>query len=224
MPRWSVDIIRKRAEHASIVGYMSATTCRCYRFGYRGRSVNTCARLIQGCSEQAPVSQRVVEMNEPTRTVRSALLVAALVVAPAVASADVFNVSGMATNETASAIGTCASGAICMFSGTLTVDVTGGLVHNVSITFPGLATFDSLEGQGSISGGFSIDAINSSLNALALDFTTTPTPGSLVGFTGGTIFGNAVSTAVNTPAIYGSLTGSITVPAVPEPSTWAMML
>jgi hypothetical protein len=55
-------------------------------------------------------------------------------------------------------------------------------------------------------------------------FFTTPTPGSLVGFTGGTITGGFVGFPLNTFNTYENLSGSITTPAVPEPSTWAMML
>ena len=143
------------------------------------------------------------------------------------AHADSFEVSGTAINDSGGSLGTCAIRAICSFSGTLTIDVTGGTATAVDITFPGLASFTSLV----LSTGFGtsnwfIDVGNGGAGiALLLDFTTTKTPGSLVGFTGGTIFGNTVFN-VETGNIYYTInSGSITAAtAAPEPGSLVLML
>ena len=138
---------------------------------------------------------------------------------------SVFDVSGSAENISGETLDSCAAPAICPFSGTLTVDVTStttnplGKVDAVDITFPGLADFNTVEGSGAQAAFWLITASNSSSNHLEMLFTT-PTPASLVGFTGRTIIGNGVTTGPTVVA-YNGLTGTIT--PVPEPSSLELL-
>ena len=120
----------------------------------------------------------------------------------------------------------------CAFFGTLMINVTTGAATAVDITFPFLAAFDTLAGQNKSGTDWFIGSFNGDDDFASLDFTTTPTPGSLVGFAGGSItFGDVVELpsggSVEGHALYFGLTGTIAGPvavaAVPEPSTWAMM-
>ena len=54
-----------------------------------------------------------------------------------------FDISGTATNEFMSALGSCGAGSTCAFSGTINVDVTAGTVTALDLTFPGLPAFDT---------------------------------------------------------------------------------
>jgi hypothetical protein len=148
----------------------------------------------------------------------STSLAAAL--APQTARADVtipFGVSG-----TAEAFADQSCGGDCRFSGTLTIDVTTGAATAADITFPDLAAFDTLvRSDKSGTSHWFIGAFNSDGDSASLNFTTTPTPGSLVGFTGGSIILGVVE-----DHLYGDLQGTIGdvhIAAVPEASTWAMM-
>jgi PEP-CTERM motif len=155
------------------------------------------------------------------RRVRAGLIavaVGAAALAPVAARANVittFDVSGTAT-PTPPLTGTT-------FSGTLTVDVTSGTVTAIDVTFPGFSAFDMLSFSDRNDGSdWGVVADNSSGESLALDFTTTKTPGSLVGFTGGTIFSGVVFDAGGHN--YYEDAGIITPSAVPEPSSLALML
>ena len=115
----------------------------------------------------------------------STSLAAAL--APQTARADVtatFDVSG--TAEASPIVGNhCGE---CAFFGTLMINVTTGAATAVDITFQDLAAFDKLiRSHKSGTSHWSIGAFNSDEDTASLVFTTTPTPGSLVGFTGGSI-------------------------------------
>ena len=144
------------------------------------------------------------------------------VLLPNVAKADsviAFNVSGTAT---ALAGQSCASN--CPFSGTLTVDVTTGVATAADITFPGLDVFNTVANQQALGSLFDVVFVNGPQD-LALVFTTT-TPGSLVGFEGGTIDNQgAVVTLATNDAIYTINSGTITAPsaATPEPSSLILM-
>jgi hypothetical protein len=143
-----------------------------------------------------------------------------LLLSPALALADTistFGVSGSATNVSGGTLDSCAVNAVCEFSGTFQVDVTIGMMESsgLDITFPGLATFDSVVLEGPTASDWSFLSSNSSSDALTLDFSTAPTPGSLVGFTGGTILGTVVDNP-SFAALYDVTGGSIT--PVPEPS------
>ena len=148
-----------------------------------------------------------------------------IILSPALALANTittFDVSGTAVNVSAGSLGSCANGAACAFSGMFEVDVTIGSVEmsGLDITFPGLAAFDSLEAEGPTVSGWNFLASNSSSDALTLDFSTAPTPGSLVGFTGGTIS----STFVSNPSFADlyHVTGGFITP-VPEPSSLVLL-
>jgi hypothetical protein len=154
----------------------------------------------------------------------STSLAAAL--APQTARADVtatFEVSG---NAQAMARGE-RCGDKCAFFGTLMINVTTGAATAVDITFPGLAAFNSLDiSQKSGTSDWRIAAENGD-DVAFLAFTTTPTPGSLVGFAGGSIASGDVVEIQPINDLYFVLTGTIAGPvpiaAVPEASTWAMM-
>ena len=150
-----------------------------------------------------------------------AILVAAI--SPPFAQADTFDVSGTALNVSTGSLGSCASGATCAFSGTLTIDVTSGSLTAMDITFPGFTSFTSPQFAEPINtSDFFIGALNSSGDAaLTLDFTTTMTPGSLVGFTGGNIFGLSVLNNTTAAPEYSDLSGNIT--PVAEPSSLALI-
>jgi PEP-CTERM motif len=150
----------------------------------------------------------------------STSLAAAL--APQTARADVtttFDVSGTATAELGQSCGSN-----CPFSGTLTIDVTTGAATAVDITFPGLSAFDTLTfSDGAGPSDWAIFASNSAFaDFVTLIFTTTQTPGSLVGFAGGSIVGKSVSGNPSGNVLYALTSGSIA--AVPEPSTWALAI
>ena len=154
----------------------------------------------------------------------STSLAAAL--APQTARADVtatFDVSGtaqaMARGERC--------GDKCAFFGTLMINVTTGAATAVDITFPGLAAFNSLGVSQKSGTDWRILADNGD-DFAGLTFTTTPTPGSLVGFAGGSITsGGSVFELQPDNDLYfvltGTIAGPVAVAAVPEPSTWAMM-
>ncbi len=146
-----------------------------------------------------------------------AALMALVILAPASAAADTtttFDVSG-----TASANAGQSCGNNCTFSGTLTVDVAAGSLTAVDITFPGLTAFDDVFHSNSESSLWTIGVYNSANDMLTFALYTSPTEGSLVGLTGGTIFGALVlSTTTNPPYLFNEGQGSITA-QTPEPSS-----
>jgi PEP-CTERM motif len=150
----------------------------------------------------------------------AAIISTALFAAGSSSRADtitMFNVSGTAVNQAFAPLGSCGARATCPFSGTLDVDVTNGTVPGIDITFPGLDTFDKV--VFSVPSPASVEANNGPLGqVLELSFT-----GNLVGFTGGTITGEAVVTHDLGVEIYAVNSGG-SITTVPEPSTWAMML
>src|SRR5215472_212908 len=101
----------------------------------------------------------------------------------------------------------------------------GGILTAMDITFPGFTSFTSPQFAEPINtSDFFIGALNSSGDAaLTLDFTTTMTPGSLVGFTGGSIFGLSVLNNTTAASEYSDLSGSITPAPAPEPSSLALI-
>jgi PEP-CTERM motif len=158
------------------------------------------------------------------RTVSYAALIStALFAAGSSSRADtitMFNVSGTAVNQAFVPVSpTCGARATCPFSGTLDVDVTNGTVPAIDITFPGLDPFNIVEFI-EMSPGATVFATNEPSLGQVLELSFT---GSFVGFTGGTITGEAVVTHdLGISLFVINPGGSIT--AVPEPSTWAMML
>jgi hypothetical protein len=125
-----------------------------------------------------------------------------------------FNVSGT-SEPLAPFIGTT-------FSGTMTIDVTAGTLTAVDLSFQGLSPFNTIDASAPF-GTFSwrVSASNGDLDLLTLLFTTGHTPGSLVGFTGGTIFGLGVQDIGPHPRLDYDITGggifpSLTTPPVPD--------
>jgi hypothetical protein len=104
------------------------------------------------------------------------------------------------------------------FGGTLTIDVTAGTATGIDVSFQGLSPFNTIlvsDPIGTIS--WIVGAGNLSNNRLFLSFVTEPTPGSLVGFTGGTIFTGDVFVFPGGVTAYTITGGSITAPTgVPD--------
>jgi hypothetical protein len=167
---------------------------------------------------------RFEEKGEVMRTISYAAIIStALFAAGSSSRADtitMFNVSGTAVNQAFVPVSpSCGARATCPFSGTLDVDVTNGTVPDIDITFPSLDPFDRVILSEMNPGAF-VEATNAPSLGQVLELSFT---GSLVGFTGGTITGQAVVTSDLGIALFVvNPGGSIT--AVPEPSTWAMML
>jgi PEP-CTERM motif len=121
----------------------------------------------------------------------------------------------------------------CRFFGTLMINVTTGAATAVDITFPFLAAFNTLLDSRKSGTDWSISATNGD-DFATLVFTTTPTPGSLVGFAGGS-FTNGLVVELPPPrgiqpqegelyfVLTGTVRGPVPIAAVPEASTWAMM-
>jgi hypothetical protein len=112
--------------------------------------------------------------------IRNLIAAFALLVSLGSARATTFYVSGTSTTGT--------------FYGTLNIRVDWGWVTGVNIIFPGVANFAELaSSRFSYVGGWTIDAKNARRTAtLSLVFTTSPNPGTLVGFRGGTILPSGV--------------------------------
>jgi hypothetical protein len=153
----------------------------------------------------------------------AALVALVLVGAARADTIKTFDVKGTAKNVSHMDLGSCEEDEFCSFSGTLMVDVTGGKVTAVDITFPGLPSFARLTTSGTAAGLWNIHVFNNVLPrlSLALSFTTIPTRGSLVGFDGGRITFGTVGRRFGVILIYKNLSGSIT--PVPEPSSRALL-
>ena len=154
----------------------------------------------------------------------AAIISTALFAAGSSSRADIiaiFNVSGTAENTSFVPVSpTCGARATCPFSGTLDVDVTNGTVPDIDITFPALDPFNRVI-FAEMSPGATVEATNAPSLGQVLNLTFT---GSLVGFTGGTITGAVVTTSDLEVALFVVNPGGSITAAVPQPSTWAMML
>jgi hypothetical protein len=153
-------------------------------------------------------------MKNRLRSFVSRLALPLILLSPSLALADTittFDVEGTVFNESGGTIDSCANGATCPFSGMFEVDTTTGTYEStgLAITLPGLATFDTLEA--SSSPGNLVANNGLAEETLVLTFTTEPTPGSLVGFTGGTITGEYELPELNYLITGGTIT--------PEPSS-----
>jgi|SRR5215467_13595117 len=117
------------------------------------------------------------------------------------------------------ALGSCAAGATRSFFGTLTIDVTIGTLEAVNFSFPGLPAFDIVQFSAPLPSNPEEWAITSLKipDHLSLSFTTTPTPGSLVGFEGGNITRAHITNLQTNRLVYLNFSGSIA--PVPEPSS-----
>jgi len=159
-------------------------------------------------------------VRKPAVFVAAVLGVVSVCVPQAHAAPITFDVSG-----TAFAPSGQDCGFVCDFSGTLTVDVTTGVATAIDVVLQGLDAFDTLlDSEPFQTSNWVIVATNSSGFAMLLNFTTTQTPGSLVGFDGGTILSGVVHDNDGRP-IFSNITGSITPSAapVPEPSSLALL-
>jgi len=97
------------------------------------------------------------------------------------------------------------------YSGTLTIDVTAGTVTAMDVRLQGLSPFTTINDSGPAStSDWGITAGSDESYALELSFTTGHIPGSLVGFTGGTITGVEVLAPDTGYPAYEILNGSIT--------------
>jgi hypothetical protein len=160
------------------------------------------------------------------RTIGYAAIIstAALMVATTSPRAKLYDVSGTAQNVTGivgllppETLGTCASGDFCKYFGRVTIDMTNGTIPGVSITFPGLATFNTVLRSGFV-GHFFLSAKNRFDQDLFL--AVFPEPGT--GFTEGLEIDGLQVYGRGGPFYLGGVGGL--APTVPEPSTWAMML
>lgn len=156
-----------------------------------------------------------------------ALGMSLLAASAAQASVVLFDVRGQATYD--------GDNSTQYFSGTLGVDVTTGSVTMLEIRIPFFSEFTT-EGMSLLPSlvwglpplpGYNIGSAYSTVapqrtnwSIISFHFSTT-TPGSLVGFSGGTIdYGRVVTTT----DFLGYSNFSGTISAVPEPSTWLMMV
>jgi len=100
--------------------------------------------------------------------------------------------------------------------------VTSGTVEALHITFPLLSAFHTVALSGAlVDSDWRVSAPNNMSDDVTLTFTTTPTPGSLVGFEGGTITGSSVFIPIHRVTLYSNLSGRIT--PVPERSSLALL-
>ncbi len=132
-----------------------------------------------------------------------------------------FNVKGTAENNSGGTMGTCADNAVCSFSGTLSIDTTAGNVTGVNLVFPGLQDFSVLIANFNDGLAWKVDFTDILVANLGyLSFSTAPTSGSLVAFTGGTIGGGEI---VNPSGLLYIITGGNITPSVPEPGSLALL-
>ena len=123
---------------------------------------------------------------------------------------DFFIGNGVATNVSGGALGSCAAGASCPFVGTLMIDVTAGLVTACNCcTFQAVLSSNIWTAQAPNGGG----------EFFSLEFTTTHTPASLVGFNGAIVVGFFVGGPDR--GFYDVLGGTIT--PVPEPASLSLL-
>jgi hypothetical protein len=170
----------------------------------------------------------------------------ALTIGAASANAVTFNVSGTFNNPL-----------VTMYhspeplSGTLTVDVTTGVVTATNLAVPGFSNFSNiLHSLEFFAGTWTMTVLNLSGDVLDFQFTPTPVPspapgtgsGQLFGLTSGAITGGEMYAPCgalvglchtwgnfpegNLQEYFGgnSLRGHLAMAAVPEFSTWAMMI
>jgi len=112
------------------------------------------------------------------------------------------------------------------FSGTLTIDETIGTLTAIDVSFQGLSPFTGLASLNQATGSdWEVLVGNGGSAGLLLKFTTGQTPGSLVGFAGGTIDGDLVILHPSANQAYENLGGSITAAAgVPDGGSTVMLL
>jgi hypothetical protein len=146
-----------------------------------------------------------------------ALLVSCILLGPAVGRATTFAVSGQYSSGISPPTGS--------FSGTLTTG--GNYTTGVDITFPLVSDFTYIYNSLPNGNNWELTAYNVDGQELDLTFSTTPTPGSLVGMTGGTIVSGQVIDVQSGgfplfQGFSGTLSPSLSSP-VPEPSSLALL-
>jgi PEP-CTERM motif len=144
-------------------------------------------------------------------------LLVTCVLGPALGRATTFAVSGEYTSGISPPTGT--------FSGTITTG--GNYTTGVDITFPVVSDFTYIYNSLPSGNNWELTAYNVDGQELDLTFSTTPTPGSLVGMTGGTIVSGQVIDVQSGgfplfQGFSGTLSPSLTS-AVPEPSSLALL-
>src|SRR5262245_19612475 len=138
-----------------------------------------------------------------------------------------FDVFGQAINQSGGSLGSCPSDDVCSVSGTISVDVTSGTAKAIEVTFPGLAAFDTLTLSVPVQPAaflWTVEAGNSTFDQVMILEFGTQTPGSLVGYAGGSIFGCCVSGEL---IRFYSISPSCCITALtrtPEPSSVALAL
>jgi hypothetical protein len=150
----------------------------------------------------------------------SALAALALIAAPA-AKADVINTFDLSGSFAIPSV---------MFTGTIDLDFTNNTATSVDITVDGFPAYNQSPSLFLISGSQAVlEAYDGSGDTLTLMFSV-PHQGTLKDFTGGTIAGSEAGFG-GTCCLFdpkGFITpdpsNPVTPAAVPEPSTWAMML
>jgi hypothetical protein len=144
-----------------------------------------------------------------------AVALCAVTLSGAFAKATTFDVSGTYSFPTSG-----------NFSGTLTIDVSAGIITAGQIFAQGFQDFSVLLASGQVSGHWSVDILNAVNDHFLMDFTTPQVPpnapGSLVGFNGGTIIGTEVfrdcpGVPMCSQIVVGEFVGTITPSAVPGP-------
>jgi len=142
---------------------------------------------------------------------RLAALIVPMLLAPCFAAAD--------TITTFDVSGTCIPFAPftgTTFGGTFTIDVTTGTLTGIDVTFQGLSAFTHIDLSTPFVGNeWTVNADNGAGYDMILTFSTGHTPGSLVGFTGGTIETGVVNQIFPPIPAYAGAQGSITT-AVPD--------
>ena len=154
----------------------------------------------------------------------AAIISTALFAAGSSSRADIiaiFNVSGTAENTSFVPVSpTCGARATCPFSGTPDVDVTNGTVPDIDITFPALDPFNRVifaeMSPGGTVLGYQCSFFGSGPEP---DFHRIPCR-----LYRGTITGAVVTTSDLEVALFVVNPGGSITAAVPQPSTWAMML
>jgi hypothetical protein len=153
---------------------------------------------------------------------------AAALLSTSVASAGVIELRVSATLTAVAGAGACSP--TCKLGGDIVINNSApdpGMFVSADITAtgfsPSVGPFTTPAGIGTFSGVFTtLAAKDAAGDVLSMVFTT-PTAGSLVGFTGGGLVnaGDPGTSGVEDGHAWTMTSGSLT--AIPEPSTWALM-
>ena len=228
------------ADRALSLGICQPQPRGCYRFGYRGGLVNKQSRIsLLFALSGLPHNAMGAEMNELTRTVRSALLVAAALALPSGAARADTIVQPLSFSASSSSAAT-----LVLFDLNLSIfNPANGTLNDVKLNASGSATWTAtgsppslefdLDGQQ----GFILKNTFSTPGAISFNYSGTSSASAVLTYwqTGDPGLGGIVGLLAGPPNLLAdtitnlSVTGTITfdftpTAAVPEPSTWAMML